>query len=194
LNSTGAKVIIIGAVGKNGSGKDEVLKYLRTKYSIPFLSTGDIVRGIASEQGLESTRTILQEISEKYFKQYGQGCFVKMAAEQIQKNGWPVSGISGIRSLNDVTILKTMLGANFILVNVYITDPRERYSRMVKRGEARDPRNYEQFLMLDQNEEKIFHVQEAAKQADYSLTNDGALDDLHIAIDLLVSAGKLPIK
>ena len=38
---------IIGVVGKNGSGKDEVLKYLRIRYSVPFLSTGDIVREMA---------------------------------------------------------------------------------------------------------------------------------------------------
>jgi dephospho-CoA kinase len=185
---------IIGVVGKNGSGKDEVLKYLRIKYSVPFLGTGDIVRGIAVKEGIESTRFNLQEISERYFKQYGQGCFIKMAVEQIQKNGWNISGISGIRSLNDVTILKTMLGGDFILVNIYITGPRERYNRMVKRVEARDPQSFEQFLILDDNEEKIFRVGEAAQHADYSIANDGSLDDLHNAINQLVTAGKLPVK
>ena len=47
------KVRIIGVIGENGSGKDEVLKYLRTKYNVPFLSTGDIVRGIAAKEGVD---------------------------------------------------------------------------------------------------------------------------------------------
>jgi dephospho-CoA kinase len=27
---------VIGVIGQNGSGKDEVLKYLRAKYNMPF--------------------------------------------------------------------------------------------------------------------------------------------------------------
>ena len=50
------KVRVIGAVGQNGSGKDEVLKYLRSKYGMAFLSTGDVVRDIAAKEGVEPTR------------------------------------------------------------------------------------------------------------------------------------------
>jgi dephospho-CoA kinase len=42
---------VIGVIGKNGSGKDEVLKYLKDKHNVPFLSTGDIVREIARPGG-----------------------------------------------------------------------------------------------------------------------------------------------
>ena len=40
---------VIGTVGKIGSGKDEILKYLQARYSIPYISTGDIVRRMANE-------------------------------------------------------------------------------------------------------------------------------------------------
>jgi len=79
---------IIGVIGQNGSGKDEVLKYLRAKYGVPFLSTGDLVREIAAKEGKEPTRENLQEISERYFREFGRGCFVKLAAEKIKQNGW----------------------------------------------------------------------------------------------------------
>jgi len=45
---------VIGAVGDIGSGKDEVLKYLRDRYGVPYLSTGDIVRRMAQEDGVEA--------------------------------------------------------------------------------------------------------------------------------------------
>ena len=170
---------IIGVIGQNGSGKDEVLKYLRAKYEVPFLSTGDMVREIAAKEGKEPTRENLQEISQRYFREFGQGCFVKLAAEKIRQNGWEIGGITGIRSLDDVKVLKNIYGKDFILINVYVSNPEVRYNRMLKRGEGRDPHSYEQFLRQDEAEEELFHIQSAAQYANYSISNDGTLDDLH---------------
>jgi len=178
---------IIGVVGQNGSGKDEVLKYLRTKYNIPFLSTGDAVREIAKKEGLEPTRENLKDISEKCFRDMGEGCFVKLVAEKIRSSGWQTAGISGIRSINDVRILREICGNDFILVDVYVSDPRQRYGRMVNRGEERDPKSYEQFIKQDKAEEELFHIQEAEKQANYHISNDGTLADMHNAIEKLIS-------
>ena len=185
---------IIGVIGQNGTGKDEVLKYLRVKYSVPFLSTGDMVRDIAAKEGKEPTRENLQEISERFFREFGRGCFVKLAAEKIKQNGWAVGGISGIRSSDDVKVLRDKMGADFILVNVSMSNPELRYQRMLARHEGRDPHSYDQFLRNDKAEEKIFHIQAAAKSADFSISNDGTLDDLHREIDLLVSERRLPVK
>src|SRR4030042_5084286 len=139
-----AKVKVIGAVGQNGSGKDEVLKHLRSRDSIPFLSTGDAVREIAAREGVEPTRENLGKISDRYFREFGKGYFVKLLADKIKHSGWKIAGISGIRSLNDVTILKDIFGRDFILIRVYITDPHVRYSRMTRRNEERDPHSYEE--------------------------------------------------
>jgi len=182
-----AKVRIIGAVGQNGSGKDEVLKYLRFKYGMPFLSTGDVVREIAAREGQEPTRKNLGQISDRYFREFGKGYFVKLMADKIRGTGCKVAGISGIRSLNDVSILKDIFGKDFILIDVSITDPHVRYSRMTARGEGRDPHSYEEFLSQDKAEEELFSLKEAEQLADYSISNDGTLDDLHGEIDRLVA-------
>ncbi|MCJ7515527.1 MAG: AAA family ATPase [Dehalococcoidia bacterium] len=181
------KIKIIGAVGQNGSGKDEVLKYLRTKHDMPFLSTGDVVREIAAKEGVEPTRENLGKISDRYFREFGKGYFVKLLADKIKHSGWKIAGISGIRSLNDVTILKDIFGRDFILIRVYITDPHVRYSRMTRRNEERDPHSYEELLRQDQAEEELFSTKEAERLADHSISNDGTLDDLHREIDRLVS-------
>ena len=182
---------VIGVIGKNGSGKDEVLKHLRDRYGVPFLSTGDIVRGIAAEEGKEPTRPNLQAISDRYFKQRGEGCFVKMVVDKIRENGWRAAGISGVRSPRDVEILRGELGREFVLIDVYVSDPRVRFERMVKRGEGRDAKAYEDFLKQDGAEEDIFGVSKAEADADYNLSNDGSLEDLHAAVDDLVKKKRL---
>jgi dephospho-CoA kinase len=178
---------VIGAVGQNGSGKDEVLKYLKACYGVPFFSTGDMVREIAAQEGVEPTRDNLRAISERYFRERGEGCFVKLLAERIRRDGGQLVGISGIRSLVDVHILQEVFGDAFVLINVSVSDPRQRYERMVQRGEERDPKLYEQFLMQDKAEEALFHITEAGAQADHVISNDGSIADLHKAIDRLVS-------
>lgn len=177
---------VIGAIGQNGSGKDEVLKYLYTRYGIPFRSTGDMVREIASREGLEPTRENLQKISERYFQEYGKGYFVKLLAEKLKQTGEKIVGISGIRSLDDILILRNIFNKDFVLINVFISDSQVRYQRMNLRGEERDPHSYEQFLRNDEIEEQIFHLKKAEALADYALNNDGNLDDLHKEIDKLV--------
>jgi dephospho-CoA kinase len=185
---------VIGVIGKNGSGKDEVLKFLKERHGIPFLSTGDMVREIAAREGRLLDRTTLQEISDSYFRQYGQGCFVKMVAERIREKGWPVAGISGVRSPHDVHLLRKILGRSFILIEVFVTDPRVRFERMRKRGAERDTDSYGHFLEQDRGEEQVFHVGEAARLADHSLSNDGGLGDLHRGIeDLMARKGLLKV-
>jgi dephospho-CoA kinase len=182
-----SKVKVIGAIGLNGSGKDEVLKYLRVKHSVPFFSTGDMVREIAAKEGLEPTRENLGKISERYFRELGKGCFVRLLADKIRQADWKIVGISGIRSLDDVTILKSIFGKEFILIRVYVSNPQIRYERMTRRGEGRDPHSYEQFLQQEKAEDELFSVQEAERLADYSVSNDSDLNGLHQEIEKLIS-------
>jgi dephospho-CoA kinase len=186
-----SKIKVIGTVGQNGSGKDEVLKYLKTRYQIPFLSTGDVVRELAYLEGLELTRENLGKVSSHYFREFGKGYFVKLLAEKIRQSNWETAGISGIRSPEDLTNLKGIFGEDFILIRVFISNPRVRFDRMVKRGQGRDPQSYEQFLKQDDAEENQFSLKEVESQADYTLSNDGTLDDLCRQIDRLVYDGLL---
>lgn len=163
-----------------------MLKHLKAKHGVPFLATGDIVREIAVKQGIEQTRFNLGELSDRYFKIYGKGYFIKMTVDRILQNGWKIAGISGIRSPEDVAILRNILGRDFVLIAVTVTNPNLRYSRMLKRGEGRDRNTIEQFQQQDKAEEKLFHITEAMKQADYTVSNDDALEALHAAIDVLV--------
>jgi len=185
---------VIGAVGDIGSGKDEVLKYLRDRYGVPYISTGDIVRQMAQEDGVQGTRENLEAISKRCFIDMGRGCFVRMAGQEIVKRGWKVAGISGVRSPEDVAVMKEMFSSGFILVRVDINNTRVRFERIRLRGERRDPLTWEAFLEQDRNEEQEFQISSAEAMADYSLDNSGTLEELHRQIDQLVTSKKLPLE
>lgn len=181
-------------MGEIGSGKDEVLKYLRARYEVPYLSTGDIVRRMAEEEGLEGTRENLEAISRRCFQDIGKGCFVRMAGEEIVRQGWKVAGISGVRTPDDVELLHKTFGKDFILVRVDIKDPLVRFDRVRKRHEERDPLTYEAFQAQDRKEEETFNISRAVSMADYALDNSGPLEGLRAEIDALVASGSLPVK
>jgi dephospho-CoA kinase len=183
---------IVGVVGKIGSGKDEALKYLKARYSVPFLSTGDIVRALAEKEGLPPTRENLETISEQCFIELGEGCFVRMVAGEIKKLGWHVAGISGIRSPADVLALKEIFGSDFVLLRVDVKDPELRFNRLLGRHEGRDPEKFADFQAQDRNEEEIFHIDKASSMADFSISNDGTLEDFHKQIDRLAARNRLP--
>jgi dephospho-CoA kinase len=58
---------------------------------------------------------------------------------------------------------------------------------MRKRGAERDTDSYRDFQAQDKGEEQLFHVEEAAGLADYLLSNDGGLEDLHLAVEALIA-------
>ncbi len=178
---------VIGVIGLNGSGKDEVVKYLNQRYGIPLISVGDIVREIAGREGVEPTRENLDEITRRYFAKHGKGYFLKLIVAKIRQNKLDCTGISGIRSPEDVSILKEAFNTDFVLVHVYVSDPRGRFERMVKRGSQRDAMSYADLLKQDQISEELFHIQEAINKADISIANDGKLEDLHRRVDQLVA-------
>ncbi|MDN3509815.1 MAG: AAA family ATPase [Candidatus Jettenia sp.] len=174
---------VIGAVGLNGSGKDELVNYLSRRCGIPVLSAGDVVRDIAQEEGIAPTRDNLHDISRRYYAQWGNDIFMRKLIEKIEECQWKVVGITGIRTSTDVATLRNHFGQNFILVHVEVSQPSIRYERTRKRGEARDPQTLEEFLIQDKTEEEIFKIGETIHSADVTINNDGTRKDFYRKIE-----------
>jgi len=181
------KMRVFGAIGLNGSGKDEVIKYLNKRYGIPFVSLGDMVRQIATQKGIQPTRANLHSISGEYIQQFGKDYFMKLVIKQIEENRWEKAGVTGIRTPEDVQVLRDYYENCFVLFHVYVSDPYIRYERTRMRGEQRDPKTYQEFLEQDMKEEELFRVREAVRLADFSLNNEGSRDDLHHKLDAIIT-------
>ena len=122
---------IIGVIGLNGSGKDEVVKYLNQRYGVPQISVGDIVREMAAQKGIAPTRDNLDNIVAGYFSRFGEDYIIKLVIDRIRQNQWNAVAISGIRSLTDVAVLKESFKNDFVLIHVSVTGPLDRYTRSI---------------------------------------------------------------
>ena len=174
---------IIAAVGKNGTGKDFFLEYIRDKYGIPMVSIGDIARELAAGDGLPLTRENLHKTSQKYMGQFGQTFFPEQIVKKIRESGAPVYLISGIRPPSDVQFFKDAFGGDFLLVDIVISDDEVRYGRMLARGSARDGTSAEQLRAFDAAEEAKFQTSVSEKMADITIRNDGGKEDFYAAIE-----------
>ncbi|MDR3313529.1 MAG: AAA family ATPase [Oscillospiraceae bacterium] len=175
--------MVIAAVGKNGTGKDFFLEYIAKKYSLPMTSIGDIVRELATKDGLERTRENLHATSQKYMGQFGQTFFPEQIVKKIRESGAPVYLVSGVRPLSDVRFLKEQFGKEFLLVDIVISEDDVRYARMLARGSDRDGGSVEKLRDYDAGEESIFHTSESEKLADVVIKNDGGVEDFYAAIE-----------
>lgn len=175
--------MVLAAVGKNGAGKDFFLEYLAKKYNLPMVSIGDVVRELATKDGLELTRDNLHATSKKYMDAYGQTFFPGQIVEKIKNSGEPVYLVSGIRPLSDVMFFKEAFGDEFVLVDVVISDDEVRYQRMLARGSARDGKSVEKLRELDAGEENQFHTSQSEAMANYIIKNDGGVEDFYAAAE-----------
>jgi dephospho-CoA kinase len=174
---------VIAAVGKNGSGKDFFLEYVRDKYGLPMVSIGDIARELAAKDGLELTRENLHKTSQKYMGQFGQTFFPEQIVKKIRESGAPVYLVSGIRPPSDVRFFKERFGEAFLLVDVVVSDDAVRYARMLARGSARDGGSVEKLREFDAGEEAKFQTSESEKLADVKILNDGGVEDFYAAAE-----------
>ncbi|MCL2509253.1 MAG: AAA family ATPase [Oscillospiraceae bacterium] len=175
--------MVLAAVGKNGTGKDFFLEYISKKYELPMVSIGDIVRELATNDGLELSRENLHKTSQKYMGQFGQTFFPEQIVKKIRESGAPVFLVSGIRPLSDVQFLKDAFGDEFVLVDIVISDDSVRYGRMLARGSERDGNSVEKLREFDEGEEKLFQTSETEKMADFVIKNDGTAEDFYAAIE-----------
>ena len=182
----GKYMLVIGAIGLNGSGKDTITSYISKKLEIPMITISDIVRKIALARNIELTRENLTRISLEHIGKYGSDYFPKETIRIIDQKKWDVVGVAGIRSLVDVQVFKKKYGQSFVLIFVEVSDPATRFERVRNRGEPRDPRNFEQFAKQDEEEEKNFKLNAAIQEADYVVNNDGDIDSLINKIENLI--------
>jgi dephospho-CoA kinase len=63
---------VFGVTGRNGSGKDEVVDYLRERCGIVGLSAGDILREIAATEQISPTRENLHALAKKVMWEKGR--------------------------------------------------------------------------------------------------------------------------
>ena len=174
---------IIGTIGKNGAGKDTVLKIIAERYNVPIISIGDMVREIAKERDIEPTRGNLNDISKGIFRDHGKDWFIRRVIQKTEALDVPLIVVTGIRTYVDVKELQDHYGPDFMLIHVRVDNDDIRLARARARGTERDPKTMEDLHRHDAREEKSFGVSKATALANYTIRNDAGLEDLHDRVD-----------
>lgn len=185
--------MIIGVVGKIAAGKTTIAKMLeekgfcRVSCSEPLI---DLLTGRIDEyswvpeipERREPTRDNLIEYGRHLKATYGGDILIRLALDK--KRDCENTVIDGVRSMEEVLAIKDRGG-----LVVYVEAPPEiRYERLIQRKADKDSviTSYEDFLEMDEAEEKLYHTTTLREIADIVIDNSGSLDDLRRKVEKFI--------
>jgi dephospho-CoA kinase len=180
MKENGRKVI--GLVGETGSGKDTIAHYLETRYGAHLLRFADPIKETLSLYFERFSKDDQQWLAMLLKERFGKDILGKALRPHVEAAEGLVS-INGLRFPEDLDFVKTF-ASSFV---IYITAPqRLRWERAHRRGEKTDDASdFAHFQKLELVPTEI-HIPEIGAQADYTIVNDGSLEELLAAMDRIM--------
>ena len=172
---------IIGLTGTNGAGKGEVAAYLIGK-GYAYFSLSDLVREELRKKEKEVSRSNLIKMGNEVREKFSPDILAKRVMKKVKDR----AVIDSIRNPREVDYLRKQ--KDFILLA--IDAPVElRYERARKRGRKESAATLEEFIKKEEEEmtdyEKGQQLLNCMKMADYTIINDGSLEDLYKKLEEL---------
>lgn len=177
--------IVIGFVGQLSSGKDTVVDYVKDHYGAEVFGFSKILKEILVTLDLEQNRDNYVKVSEIVREHFGDDILSKVMAKRVNESDAKIIAVDGVRRESDYQYLKN--NPDFYLVNVFAS-PETRYERLKKRTEKKDDqgKTWEEFLE-DHKKSTEVTIEEVARQADFTVDNNGTLEDLFANIDEIMT-------
>jgi dephospho-CoA kinase len=178
--------LVIGLVGRIGSGKTAVSEYLQEKYGAREHRFSQILMDILDRLYLPHERANLQNLGKNLRAELGENVIVNAFRQDLERDTSEILIVDGIRYENEVELLKEKNG-----VLLFVTaSPEARYERAVKRGEKGEATiTFEQFLESEKAETEK-HIEAIKDSADYNIDNSGTLKELYKKVDEIIKALK----
>jgi dephospho-CoA kinase len=173
---------LIGITGTNGAGKGEVAAYL-TKKGYAYFSLSDLIREDLEKKGEETNRNNLIKTGNHLREKFGADILARRVMKRIKGKAI----IDSIRNPKEVEYLRKQ--KSFLLLAV--DAPVElRFERVRSRGRDESASNLEEFIQKEEEEmtdyENGQQLRNCINQADFTLINDGSLEDLHNKLEALL--------
>lgn len=122
---------VVALSSRIGAGKSTIARALSQRLDWPRVSFGDYVREFAQNQGIQESRTTLQEIGESLVQQDAAG-FTRAVLSKVNfGSGAVVDGVRHMEVLHALQELVTPLPVSLIYVE---TDEQVRIQRLAQRG------------------------------------------------------------
>ncbi|MBU1036561.1 AAA family ATPase [Patescibacteria group bacterium] len=176
--------IILAVTGMTGSGKSEAVKHLEKKCFIKIYFGGVTLEEI-KKIGLEINEANERKIREELRQKYGMAAFALLNLEKIEK-AWSENKvvIDGLYSWDEYKVLKDKFGENLVLLAV-ASSFKIRCQRLAKRP----GRSLSKEEVKTRDYAEIENVAKGGPiaVADYTLVNDGTMEELHKKIDEILN-------
>ena len=172
--------MIIGITGRMCSGKGVVKDYFSNK-GFRYTTFSDVVRAEAIKRGIELKREYLQDLGNELREQEGGEVWAKKIIQKMENGKNYV--VDGIRNPGEIDELKKAQNiGKFFLISVDASRER-RFDLMVKRAKESDPKNWEDFVRLDNRDFGIGEPdwgqqsQRCMEMADFKIENNGDVEE-----------------
>ncbi len=172
--------IIIGLVGETGSGKDTVAHYLKRRYDVqllrfsqPLKKTLDLFFNKSSKEDQSWLYTVFKE-------RFGEDVLHQGVRRYVEQHDG-IMCVNGMRMMKDLDFIRSFKN-NYI---IYVTADQElRWQRVVGRGEKSDDKqSLEDFQKFEATAETEKNIPAIGAQADFTIKNDGSMDELLWQVD-----------
>jgi|CXWL01.1.fsa_nt_gi dephospho-CoA kinase len=179
--------MIIGVTGTLGAGKGSVVKYLVEKRGYSYLSVTGFMKSVAQTRGINIDRMTYHNIANEYRAQ-GATALQKAVIEDGEQRGVTENFVIEAQHTPEEVRFIQGIGGKVFAVDAEIAI---RYGRIIKRGGDKDSTTFEEFkeheeLELSPKDGSSNNLIEALKSADFSIENNGTLEELHQQIELVL--------
>ena len=159
--------LIVCITGMPGAGKSTVASIAK-ELGFMIVNLGDFVRESALNENIEPTASNLRELMIRLRKNHGEGVMAEMASKSIIKSKSRLIIIDGIRSMNEVNVLKNM--GQVKILSIHASKP-VRVSFQTKRGRSDTPKDENGFSERDKVELGV-GIGESIALADETIVNN----------------------
>ncbi|MBI5044721.1 MAG: hypothetical protein HZC02_02240 [Candidatus Levybacteria bacterium] len=173
---------VIGVVGGASTGKGEITDFLRKQEIIHFndISLSDILRELATQEGKSHKREDLEAVGTAHREQFGDDFLARIAVDILCANPAENYIVESIKHPDEIRTLKSEVNALILGVTM---SPERRFAFMQERAREGDSVKWAAFhnlLLLEKSSTGHgIRVDDALREADVLIDNDGTLDDLH---------------
>jgi len=176
------KVIVIGVIGKAGSGKDTVANHLVKKYHGKMVKFADPLNEMLHIFVDHISREDQQWLSFQMRERFGQDIFAKVLKKRITA-GHPLIILNGIRFWENMEFLKSFKNNYSLFIDV---NAKTRWKRIFGRKEKKDDKvSFKRFQELDYAETEVA-IEAIGQKADFIINNEADTKTLLRSIDAIM--------
>lgn len=180
--------MLLGITGTDGSGKGTVVEYLVNEKGFVHYSARAIWEEEFVKRGMESNRANMRLVANELRAEHGNDFLVTYYLKKMEEEQPEHAVIESIRTTAEAdTLCKN--GGILLAVDA---DQKLRYERIQARKSSSDQISFEEFKKheeLEMNDPDPHGMQKAKviAMADYTVYNDGTLEELHAQIEEVLS-------